>query len=417
MTISKEYDYDVAIVGAGPAGSASALYLLQEGLRPLIVEKERFPRYHIGESLTGECAARLRELGLEDRMKAAGYPVKRGVKVYGTEGKNAFWIPVKKRDEKNQLVPHETWQVRRSTFDKMLLETALERGADFYQGEVVVPWLDSDRVTGIQVRTKDGHLRKINAKVTIDASGPSTFLANHSHLTSEKKRGRYDKQIAIFSQVRGAVCGLETAGPYDTLIFYDKKNHWSWFIPIDENLVSIGVVVPAEYFKAQQCSKEAFLRNELRTLNPQLSKRLPSLSFVEPVRAVSNYSYHIEKFAGKGFLCVGDSHRFVDPIFSFGVHFAMSEAQLAAQAVRQYLDRNDKNSENPFSEYQKAVEGGQEIIQNLVDCFWDFPHAFLYFVHRRYREEMTDIFAGRIYKKSVPEEAVDALRRILATAN
>lgn len=416
MIISEDNNYDVAIVGAGPAGSASALYLLQEGLRPLIVDKDPFPRYHIGESLTGECGARLRDLGLEDRMKAAGYPVKRGVKVYGTEGKNAFWIPVKKRDENNQLVPNETWQVRRSTFDKMLLDTALERGADFYQGEVVAPLRDSDRVSGIQVRSKDGNLRKINAPVTIDASGQSTFFANRSQLTSDKKRGRYDKQIAIFSQVTGAVRGLETAGPGDTLIFYEKKNHWSWFIPIDENVVSIGVVVPAEYFKAQQCSKEQFLKKKLRSLNPQLSKRVPSLSLVEPVRAVSNYSYHIEKFAGKGFLCVGDSHRFVDPIFSFGVHFAISEAKLAAQAVRQYLDRNNKDNENPFSEYQKTVEGGQEIIQNLVDCFWDFPQAFLYFVHRRYREEMTDIFAGRIYKKSVPEEAVDALRRILATA-
>ena len=114
MIISEDNNYDVAIVGAGPAGSASALYLLQEGLRPLIVDKDPFPRYHIGESLTGECGARLRELDLEDRMKAAGYPVKRGVKVYGTEGKNAFWIPVKKRDENNQLVPNETWQIGRA---------------------------------------------------------------------------------------------------------------------------------------------------------------------------------------------------------------------------------------------------------------------------------------------------------------
>ena len=406
----------VAIIGAGPAGTASALYLLEEGIQPVIFDKDPFPRYHIGESLTGECAGRLRELGLESKMNAANYPVKRGVRVYGTEGKNGFWVGVQKRNKDNQLVPTTTWQVRRSTFDKMLLDTAVERGAKFHQAEVISPLMDGDRVSGLQFRTKEGSLDTLKTDVVLDASGQRTFLATRGNLTSCKERGRYDKQIAIFSQVRGAICGLDTEGAGDTIIFYKQKHHWSWFIPIDEDIVSVGVVVPSDYFKAQQCSKLDFLRQELHTLNPELTKRLPILDFVEPVRAVSNYSYEIKQFTGKGFLCVGDSHRFVDPIFSFGVHFGISEGKFAAQAIKKYIEGEMEDAENPFSDYQTITQSGQEIVQNLVDCFWDFPVAFLYYIQRRYTDGITDIFSGRIYGKSVPHEAVNALRRTLATA-
>lgn len=406
----------VAIIGAGPAGTASALYLLEAGIQPILFDKDPFPRYHIGESLTGECAGRLRELGLESKMNAINYPVKRGVRVYGTEGKNAFWVEVQKRDGSNQLVPTTTWQVRRDTFDKMLLDTAIERGAKFHQAEVISPLMDGDSVSGLQFRTENGALNTLNTDVVIDASGQGTFLANCRDITSHKERGRYDKQVAIFSQVRGAIRGLDTKGAGDTIIFYKQKHHWSWFIPVDKDTVSVGVVVPSDYFKAQKCSKLDFLRNELHTLNPELTKRLPILDFVEPVRTASNYSYEVKQFTGKGFLCVGDSHRFVDPIFSFGVHFGLSEGKLAAQAIKRYIGGEKGDAENPFVDYQTIVQGGQEIVQNLVDCFWDFPVAFLYYIQKRHIDGITDIFSGRIYGKSVPHEAVDALRRTLATA-
>ena len=406
--------YDVAIVGAGPGGAGSALHLMQAGLRPVILEKESFPRYHIGESLTGECGASLKKLGLEPQMRTDRWPIKYGVTVYGAGGKNSFWVPVAERGPNSEIIPMWTWQVRRSTYDKTMLDTALARGADYLPCEAVAPLLDDGAVTGIQFRTPQGTVENLKAEVVIDASGQGTFMANRG-MTSPKERGPYDKQVAIFSQVVDAVRDPgEAAG--NTLIFYREKHHWAWFIPLDEEVVSVGIVVPSEYFKAQRLSKPDFLRQELLKLNPELTKRVPNLNFVEEARSISNYSYHVKNFTGKGFLCVGDSHRFIDPIFSFGLYFAMKESEFASQAVVDYFAGKNREAQNPFAEYEAMVDQGQNVVQDLVDCFWDFPLAFVIFVHQRYTADIIDCFAGRIYgdyAQNLP--GVQGMRRLLAT--
>ena len=405
--------HDVIIVGGGPGGAASALYLLQAGVKPLILEKERFPRYHIGESLTGEVAGSLRELGLEQIMTAARYPIKHGVNVYGPGGKNSFLVPVKKRDANNKLVPTTTWQVRRSTFDRMFLDAAIERGADVLPCRAIAPLMEGDRVTGIRIRTTQGSTEDLKSEVVIDASGQSTFLANTGAPAVEKERGSYDKQLAIFSQVVNAIRDPGNAAG-NTLIFYRQKNHWAWFIPLDDEVVSVGVVVPGDYFSSQRLSRHDFLLQELRALNPELSRRLPDLTFVEDVHSASNYSYHIKQFTGKGFLCVGDSHRFIDPIFSFGLNFAMQEAKFAAKAITQYFAGETRDADNPFADYQALSERGQDIIQDLVDVFWGHPLPFVILVHHRHREGMIDLFAGRIFSDDVTKsEALHALRLCL----
>ena len=126
---------EVVIVGGGPGGAATALHLLERGLKPLIVEKEAFPRYHIGESLTGECGACLKRAGLEDFLVKERFPVKHGVKVYGTGGRNAFWVQVQQRLPDGRLKPQTTWSLRRSAFDEALLDLAVRRGARHLRGE------------------------------------------------------------------------------------------------------------------------------------------------------------------------------------------------------------------------------------------------------------------------------------------
>jgi FADH2-dependent halogenase len=411
MTSGTTQKHDVIIVGGGPAGAATALYLLRAGVTPLILEKERFPRYHIGESLTGEVGGSLRDLRLEEWMQAMNWPVKHGVNVYGPNGQNSFWVPVKRRDENQGLQATTTWQVRRSTFDQKLLEEAVERGADLRPCRAVAALVDDHRVTGIKIRTPQGRMENLHADVVIDASGQSTFLANAGAPVGEKERGTYDKQLAVFSQVVNAIRDPGEASG-NTLIFYRQKNHWAWFIPLDDEVTSVGVVVPGEYYNAQKLSKHDFLLRELRTLNPELGRRLPDLTFVEDVYSASNYSYHIKQFTGPGFLCVGDSHRFIDPIFSFGVNFALKDAEFAAQAVVQYFSGQTKNNENPFAEYQARSERGQDIIQDLVDVFWEHPLPFVVLVHHQHRDGMIDMFAGRIFNDDIADsEALRALRR------
>jgi flavin-dependent dehydrogenase len=402
--------HDVVVVGAGPAGAASALYLLKAGLKPVIVEQESFPRYHIGESLTGECGNCLRELGLEAQMQSVGWPVKYGVTVYGAEARNSFWVPVQKRNHENQLESTSTWQVRRSDFDRMLLETALERGAELVTGRALQPIVDGDRVKGVTYQTSAGAVHDLHGNVLIDASGQATFLASKSSLTSPKERGRYDRQIAIFTQVTGARRDAGDAAG-NTLIFTRQPYHWSWFIPLDDTVTSVGVVVPADYFKAQNVSPEEFLRKELYVLNPELARRMDGVAFVEPVRTISNYSYQVREFTGKGYLCVGDAHRFIDPIFSFGVYFAIKEASMAAHAVQQVLGSASEPVGNPFAAYQALVERGQDAIQDLLDCFWLHPLVFMIFAHYQHREGVIDLFAGRIYSADAAQSpALQAIR-------
>lgn len=399
---------DVVIIGSGPAGTATALFLEQHGIRPIIVEKEMFPRFHIGESLTGECGKALGQLGFGEQMTQRSYFVKRGVNVYSPTGQDAFHIPVMGRDSAG-LYPASTWHVRRSDFDKLLYDTTIERGAKHVRGQAVAPCRTADgTIRGISVRTEDGKVQEIAAKVVVDASGASTFLSSCG-VTSKKERGNYTNQVAIFSHM----VGVDTSDPAseNTLIFYQKKNHWGWLIPLNEGVTSIGVVVPTTYFTACQESKQDFFMREIRELNPQLASRTADAARIGEVRAVSNYSYHIKQFVGDGFVCVGDSHRFIDPIFSFGLHFSVAEGRMAAQAIAQHLDSPSTSS--PFAEYQMRAESGQDVIQALIDAFWNHPLGFGYLAHVQHVEDMIDLFAGRIYLDK-PSAGLLAIRTLAA---
>jgi flavin-dependent dehydrogenase len=128
---------------------------------------------------------------------------------------------------------------------------------------------------------------------------------------------------------------------------------------------------------------------------------------------IANFSYQVRRFAGPGYLCVGDAHRFIDPIFAFGVHFAMVEGRRAADTIAGCLAAGGPATPQPFAEFQRRCQRGQDVIQDLVDCFWWNPFAFAIFVHRRYREDFIDLFAGRVYE-SEPSPGVRALRKLNA---
>lgn len=403
----------VVIIGGGPGGSTLAMYLARYGIQSTIVEKDAFPRFHIGESMTGECGGVVRDLGLEQEMLKRKYPVKHGVKVFGA---HSWFLPVMMRTPSG-LVDQTTWQMRRSDFDQMMLDEALARGANLVIGQAYRPILGEDgSVTGVQVQLPDGRLMKIESQVLVDASGQSTWLANHGGVTGPKYMGNYDRQMAIFSHFTG---GIRDSGgperenqPDNTLIFYKAKYHWGWWIPIDDQTVSIGIVSPAAYFRERKESKEEFLTREVMELHPNLSDRLPRVEMVNEVRAIKNYSYQVKNFSGKGFLCIGDAHRFIDPIFSFGLYVTMKEAQMAAPVINEYLQGKNREKANPFSEHQVQVEKGIDVLEDALDGFWEHPFAFAYLVHAKYRENMIDVFAGRIYEGQ-PSPAVDAFRTLL----
>jgi flavin-dependent dehydrogenase len=406
---------DVVIVGGGPGGAASAMFLAREGIGSVIIEKEQFPRYHIGESMTGEAGGILRELGLGERMLQAQHPIKHGVKVYGTSGKNDWFLPVMMRDANHNLKDQFTWQVRRSNFDKMMLDEAVARGATLLAGQAVKPLLKDDgSVYGVQVRMADGGIQNIESQVVLDCSGQATFLAT-AGVTGPKYLGSYDKQIAIFSQVTDFQCDhgdTRDQQPGNALIFYQKKYHWAWAIPISDDTVSVGIVSPAAYFQGKKESKRDYLIRELKELNPELARRVPEVKLVEDVHVVPNYSFQVRRFTGKGYICIGDSHRFIDPIFSFGLYVTMKEAQLMAPVVKSYLAGTNRDAVNPFAEYEIQCEKASDVLEDTLDGFWENPLTFAFLVYHRYREMMIDVFAGRIYENQ-PSEAITAFRSVL----
>jgi flavin-dependent dehydrogenase len=407
--------YDVVIVGGGPGGAAGAMFLAREGIRSLIIEQETFPRYHIGESLTGAGGKVLRDLELDGEMYKRKHPTKQGVNVYGNSKRGSWFVPVTGRDENWKLFDWDTWQVRRSEFDKMMLDEAVSRGATLLRGKATRPLRNDDgSVRGVEVRMADGGLQEIESEVLLDCSGQATFLAN-AGVTGPKYLGNYDKQIAIFSQVADAIRedgGTRNTHKDNTVIFYQKKFHWGWFIPLNEDVVSVGIVIPAAYFQGKKESKRDFLVRELHELHPELKRRIPEIKLVEDVHVIPNYSYQVKEFCGKGFICIGDAHRFIDPIFSFGVTVAMREAQFVAPLIKAYLEGAHRDQANPFAEHQLACEKGADVLEDAIDLFWEQPLTFAFFVHLRHTELITDVFAGRIYERQ-PSVSIMEIRKLL----
>lgn len=408
---------DVLIIGGGPAGSASAMFLIEQGIKPVIVEAEPFPRYHIGESMTGEAGQVVRALRLEAEMQRQQHPVKYGVTFYGPKGTSSWYVPVAARDENWQLCLGSTWQVRRSEFDHMLLETAVARGATLVQGRALKPLVNDGAIAGAQVAMRDGGVQSITSEVLLDCSGQATWLANQRGITGPKYLGAYDKQIAIFSQVAGAIRDEGTTREKykdNTLLFYRTKYHWAWFIPLDDEVVSVGLVIPAAYFREKGESKRDFLVRELHEINPEMKRRLPEVKLVEDVHVIPNYSFQVKNFSGKGFICVGDAHRFIDPIFSFGLTGALREAQFVAPAVAAYLAGAGRDLPNPFAQHQLFCEKGTDILEDVIDTFWEYPVAFGFCVQNRYPELMVDLFAGRVYgHEHQPSTVTQKFRKLL----
>ena len=239
----------VAIIGGGPAGSASALGLRAHGIDCVDIEQEKFPRYHIGESMTGECGASIRALGLEDEMNRRKFPIKRAAAIFGSRG-TKWALPVAGRDQDWNLFPQCTWQVRRDEFDKMMRDTAIARGTGFIHGKVTQPIVDDDgAVCGLSVRAADGGTIDIETEMVLDCSGQFTYLAS-TGLTGPKFVGNYDKQMAIYSHVGGTLRD-EMVSEGDTLLFYQKKHHWAWFIPVGRRSRQRGHCQPGRLSKGE----------------------------------------------------------------------------------------------------------------------------------------------------------------------
>lgn len=368
---------DVAIIGAGPAGSCLATLLARAGLSVVLFERTGFPRYHVGESLTGISTPILEDLGVVEEMDRRQFPPKRGVKVIGSGAHNEFFVPVL----------NATWQVRRDEFDDILLQRAVHEGAMHRLGVVDSVLREGERVVGLRyadASAPEGELRELRARFVADCSGQSCLLSRLGVASKRVVDEVFSRQIALFTQFEGARRDPGQMGN-NTFIFYGRELHWAWFIPLSPTLTSVGVVMPSAKV-SELGGPEAAFEWGRANINPELAARFNLARQTNPVRALANYSYHVERYWGDGWCCVGDSHQFIDPIFSFGVSFALVEARAASAAILDVL--GGAEAAPRLQAYADYCERGQGVARDLIRYFWRFPTFFAFLTRGEHRRDV-----------------------------
>src|SRR5208282_2200820 len=324
--IPAETECDVLVVGGGPAGSTVAALLAERGERVVLVEKEKHPRFHIGESLLPLNLPLIDKLGVGEEIKRIGI-VKYGAEfVSPTHKKKSVKFEFANAWDKN--FPY-AYQVRRSEFDHILLKNAASKGATVIEECRVsdVEFLGPQQGVRAKGQTSQGESRRWRAKFLVDATGRDTLLANRFGF---KRRNPKHASAAMFAHFTGAkrLTGKEEGNI--TVFWFDHG--WFWFIPLADGTTSVGAVGPPQYFKARKTDMTKFFMDTI-ALAPDLAERLKDAKMVSSVTATGNYSYKCARMTGDNFIMLGDAFAFIDPLFSTGVFLAMNSAFLGADVV------------------------------------------------------------------------------------
>ncbi|MBY8974895.1 tryptophan 7-halogenase [Rhodobacteraceae bacterium NNCM2] len=323
LTGQKAEQCDVLVIGGGPGGSAAAIRLVQAGLKVVVVEKERHPRFHVGESLLPFSLPMLEELGVLDRVREIGV-FKPGAEFISPDGqKNTVF----NFDRALLGGPGHAYQVRRETFDHLLFKRAGEVGAVTLE-ETTATVISCDDSGAVVATHGPGEAQNLyHADFLVDASGRSTVIAR---MQNEKKPDPRNTSAAIFGHFRD-VPRCDGARGGNIRIYLNDKG-WMWQIPISDEITSLGMVAPGDEMAARGNSIEAFFR-ERTSRNPEFAKLIEHATPVDRLHATGNFSYRSGRASGPGHIKVGDAYGFIDPIFSTGVHLALISAFRAADVV------------------------------------------------------------------------------------
>ncbi len=394
MAASGDEQFDVLVVGGGPAGSTIATLLARRGERVLLVEKEHHPRFHIGESLLPMNMPLFEQLGVADEIARIGIPK------YGVE----FVSPY--HDKPSALDFSMGWdnryssayEVRRSEFDHVLLKNAAAAGTEVIEG---------CRITGVEflgpggvvatARAEDGEERQFRAKFLVDASGRDTLLATKLATKVSNKRHH---SAAVYGHFTGAKRLPGRQAGNISLFWFDHG--WFWFIPLADGTTSVGAVCHADFMKARKTDVTEFFKSVI-AMSPALADRLRDAELTGPATATGNYSYKSSRISGPGYIMVGDAYGFIDPVFSSGVLIAMQSGFLAADAVTACLHKPKAEADLILNKYHADVD------RAMVRFSW-----FIYRVNRpgiralfmqhgnplRMREAVMSLLSGDVWRPS-----------------
>ncbi len=373
--------YDVAIVGGGPAGSTAATLLAKAGRRVIVFEREKFPRFHIGESLLPFSMQTFDRLGVREKLDRAFLPKYGGeiMAACGTRGVK-FYFKDGFRSQRDQA-----YQVTRSEFDKLLLDNSRESGAkvceeteveriEFTDEHVDIYWRDArcrvPKIMGYDNACPSPEEGRIRARYLLDCSGRQTLLGS---LFKVKRTYDHLQKFSVFAHYENID---RLPGKDATLIRMVRGiDRWFWMIPLTETRTSIGVVMDTKAFRTTKLSPETVLENFIAD-QPLMAERMKNAVRVSPVYSASDFSYRNLQLAGDRWLLAGDAAGFIDPVFSSGVFLAIMSAEKAADALEAVL-QDKRKRRRLFNKYSRAVNRVMDIYLTFVNAWYERSREFL----------------------------------------
>ncbi|MEU9189657.1 tryptophan 7-halogenase [Streptomyces sp. NPDC048484] len=372
MSSQNSEDFDVVVVGGGPGGSTLATLVAMRGHRVLILEKETFPRYQIGESLLpstvhGVC----RLTGVTDELARAGFTLKRG----GTlrwGAKPEPWTFAFSVSQKTAGRTSFAYQVERMKFDKILLDNARRKGVEVRERATVSDVVEDEagRVCGVDYTDADGAEHRISARYVVDASGNGSRI--HQRVGGVREYSEFFRSLALFGYFEG---GRRLPAPNSgNILSAAFGSGWFWYIPLSDTLTSVGAVVRREDAEKIQGDPEKALMNLVDEC-PLVKEYLSGATRVTTgeygrLRVRKDYSYHQTRFWRPGMVLIGDAACFVDPVFSSGVHLATYSALLAARSINSIL-AGLVDEAPAFGEFEARYRREYGVFYEFLMSFYD----------------------------------------------
>ena len=364
---SLTHDYDVLVIGAGPAGSSAATRTAAAGLRTLLVEKDTFPRFRIGESLLPRGNALLRETGVWSKIESAGFIPKYGASFYTSDGAADKHVVFA-----NGLIPglEKTFQVDRAKFDAILLDHARESGVEV-RTATAVRALASDAEGHVatlesSAPASDGATCEVSARWVIDATGRDRLLP--SDLKRVLDPSPFPKRVAIYNHFKHVPRPEGNVGGNTVVV--RLADGWFWIIPIDAERTSVGLVTTTESMRASGLAPAALFDRAVAD-SPKLSALMAGAVPVMSYHVTADYTYFHRELARGRLVLAGDAAGFFDPIFSSGVYMACHSAKLAAEMILNAHRRNRPLSARECQRYAHRVKSHAGVFQKLITAFYD----------------------------------------------
>ena len=389
----RDAPFDVIVIGAGPSGSTTAALLAEKGRRVLVLEKEKFPRYHVGESMMPFCWHTLERLGLADRMDEIGFQQKHSVQFVSMDGRisKPFYF-----FQHYEHPSSTTWQVERMEFDQMLADKARENGAVIVEERKVKDVIrdDGGKVIGVTASGPDGNEESHFAPMIVDATGRDALLASKNKW---RTRDPELNRISIWTYYRKTKRDEGLDGGATTVAYLPEKG-WFWHIPMRNDVVSVGVVATRDYLY-----RDAAVREPADIVNREVRENTWMVEHLEPGEqfgdywVTGEYSYRSEFCAEDGVLLVGDAFAFLDPVFSSGVFLALKSGEMAADAIDAALEAGDVSSSR-FEQYGRHLCEHIEHMRKIVYAFYDeeFNFGKLIKMNPDLRPKLTDLLIGNL---------------------